>query len=195
MDLDIYIENWIISDGNYRHFCEGETRDFALEFYAPKDLTKVALSSKHFRASSGYTYDVSAEIVFISEAICVLDFGLAAYSESSSTLKAGYQLGDFVQGRISLGIDPFFYFEQLSKISGVPPLIYEWRINSVEQDTSPLVPTEIGGRQGYRKLTGRSFHAVRATSENVTVPNEISPLHVLHCTKLDRPASSTFRHG
>jgi len=194
MDFDIYIDSWIISDGNYEHFCEGETREFALEFYAPDGLTKVG-PSRHFRASGGCTYDVSAEIVCISEEICVFDFGLAAYSESSSTLKAGYQLGDFVQGKITLGIDPFFYFEDLSKMPGVPPLIYEWRINSVEQDTSPLVPPEICGRQGYMKQIGRSFHGVRGTFESIPVPHEIGPLHVLHCTKLDSSASSTFRHG
>ena len=116
-----------------------EIREFALEFYAPDRLVTVASVDKQLEAGSGYTYDVAAEIVFVSEDICVLDFGLAAYSERSSALEAGYRLGDFVKGKISFGVDSFSYFERLSKIRGVPPFIYEWCINSVEQDTSPLI--------------------------------------------------------
>ena len=193
MDFDVYIDSWIISDGNYDHFHEGEIREFALEFYAPDGLTRLPSSARHFRASSGYTYEVEAEIVFISDEICVLDFGLAAYSENSADLKAGHRLGDVVQGKITLGVDPFFYFERLSKISGVPPLIYEWRINSVEQDTSPVVPTKICGREGYAKQSGRSFRRVPATSERITLPNEIGALHVLRCTKLDVAPSTVLK--
>jgi hypothetical protein len=84
----------------------GRNPRVALEFYAPGGLTRLASSAKHFRASRGYAYDVEPEIVFISNDICVLDFGLAAYSENSSILKASCRLGDVVRGKISLGLDP-----------------------------------------------------------------------------------------
>ena len=195
MNLDVYIDSWVISDGNYEHFREGEIREFALEFYALHRLATVASVDKQLEVNSEYTYDVTAEIVLVSEDICVLDFGLAAYSESGSTLDAGYRVGDLVKGKISFGVDPFFYFERLSKIPGVPPLIYEWCINSVEQDTSPSAPTDVCRRQGYAKdESRRSFRRVRGTFENVTVSPETVPLHVLHCTKLDTPPSNGFRH-
>jgi hypothetical protein len=40
---------------------------------------------------------------------------------------------------IYLRIDPFFYFETLSQIPCVPPLIYSWRINSIFRETAPFI--------------------------------------------------------
>jgi hypothetical protein len=41
-------------------------------------------------------------------------------------------VGDFVQGSLRFGVDPFFYFERHCKIHSIPPLIYEWQVNSIE---------------------------------------------------------------
>jgi len=40
---------------------------------------------------------------------------------------------------LRLGVDPFFYFEQLCRIPSIPPLIYDWQVNAIEQDTTPYI--------------------------------------------------------
>ena len=58
-------------------------------------------------------------------------------------------VGKFVNAEIYLGIDPFFYFERLNALSGMRPLIYSWKINSIRQQTAPFVET--------RKLSGQKI--------------------------------------
>ena len=71
-------------------------------------------------------------------------------------------VGKFVTAEIYLGIDPFFYFERLCKFSGMRPLIYSWKINSIRQQTAPFIETRNPSGQkllvrdeaklGYKKL-------------------------------------------
>jgi hypothetical protein len=187
MNLDIHIYGWVIEDGNYGHFVVGETREFALEFYAPLTLTKTNRTEKSLEKAEGYSYDVIAQVVSATDDICVIDFGLLAYSESSLDLNAGNCIGDFLQGNILLDVDPFFYFERLAKLPSSPPLIYKWRIDSIEQDTTPWM-RENGVY--VRDETRRSFQSVGATSELVS--SDISAAHVLHCATLNTPARREF---
>ncbi len=184
MTLDVYIDGWVITDGNYADFIEGEVREFALEFYAPLSLAKSARSAKQLGPSSGYTYDVTAEVVLASDDICVIDFGLLAYSGSLLDLKAGNRAGDVVEGNIRLGVDPFFYFEALAQLPSVPPLIYRWHIDAIEQDTTPYMLKD-GTYVPDEKH--RAFAHIGATFENVSRVNDVSPAYVLHCSKLDGP--------
>jgi hypothetical protein len=197
MNFDVYIDHWVIADGNYEEFREGETRQFALEFYSPNALTKVNAAPKRLIPMNGYKYHVSAEVAFASEGICVIDFGLRAYSNSTSDTQAGHKFGDFVEGDIALGVDPFFYFDELSNIAAVPPLIYKWSIDKIEQDTTPLVLADARGRPVYvRDESRRSYERVGATDENTIGPPQTGASYVLHCTKLDDQPRKNFRnHG
>jgi hypothetical protein len=47
--------------------------------------------------------------------------------------------------RSSLGVDPFFYFEELAKLPGMPPLVYRWRIERIERDMAPWIEVEPRG--------------------------------------------------
>jgi hypothetical protein len=47
-----------------------------------------------------------------------------------------------VRGIANLGVDPFFYFEQLHALAGMPPLIYTWRIDEISRQAAPFV--EVG---------------------------------------------------
>ena len=145
MKLDIYMHSWIVGDGNYRDFREGETRQFALEFWAPSLLALSQSQEKSATEDARYMYRVNAQVAFSSAEILVIDFGLLAYSEAAEDLQLGLKSGDFVSGQIALDVDPFFYFERLSKIADVPPLIYEWRIEAAEQETTPLVIGNVCG--------------------------------------------------
>jgi len=131
MNLDVHVPAWIIADGNYSPFHEGETRDFALEFYSPSPLTIVRGSVKSLRPQGGNRYRVSAEVVFVAGRVWVVDCGVLAYSEGDTVIPEGVVSGKFVEGSLVFGIDPFFYFEKLWKLPGMPPLVYQWHIDSV----------------------------------------------------------------
>jgi hypothetical protein len=62
----------------------------------------------------------------------VLSFGLMAYSSLMIDVP-GRRLGagDWMEGRIDLSVDPFFYFEELPKRKRFPPLIYAWHTSSL----------------------------------------------------------------
>jgi hypothetical protein len=198
MKLAVNLDYWIISDGNYEDFHAGEVRQFALEFYAPPSLQKVGVSEKKLRPIDKNKYQVTAEVVFASEEICVLDFGLLAYSDNAD-VRGAFTKGEFIEGEIGLGVDPFFYFEDLSNIEGVPALIYEWRIDSIEQDITPFVLAEGCDRFYIPDESRRGYAHVLGTDENVAGP----PLHlllcsrsyVLHCLSTDAPPSKVLRES
>jgi len=193
MRLDVFMDSWIIGDGNYSDFSKGETRQFALELWAPAGLKKIEGSEKSSQADQRYTYAISAEVMFASSEILVIDSGVLAYSATSSDLEAGFRVGDFVKGDVTFGVDPFFYFERLSKLPDVPALIYEWRIEWVEQETTPLISGKVCGREGYVRDQARTrFERVESTSEIIPNPHDIAPSYVLHCTKLEAAAMKTF---
>src|ERR1700730_5124935 len=139
LNLEISLSRWIIEDGNYDDFCVGESRKFALEFWASTQLTRGAENVIYLREQSGHSYDVAGKLVFGSDSVWVIDCGVLAYSERESEIEGGCKVGDFVRGSLRFGVDPFFYFERHYKIPSIPPLIYEWQVNSIEQDTTPYI--------------------------------------------------------
>jgi hypothetical protein len=183
LNLEIYLARWIIEDGNYDDFCVGERRKFALECWAPTPLTKSAENVVALREQSGHSYDVVGKRVFTSDSVWVIDCGVLAYSERESEIEGGCRVGDFVQGNLRFGVDPFFYFEQHYKIPSIPPLIYEWQVNSIEQDTTPYILSNDDARMYIRDERQRSHQSVRGTAKNLIIPDQ-GPEFILYCSKL-----------
>jgi hypothetical protein len=194
MKLVVNIDHWIISDGNYEDFHAGEIRQFALEFYAPMPLDKVSVAEKKLQLSDDYKYHITAEVTFASEGICVIDFGLLAYSQTADN-RGGFATGDFVEGDIFLGVDPFFYFDDLSRIEAVPALIYAWKIDSIQQDTTPFILLENSERTIYGADISRQSRAeVLGTDEDIVDdPLPFSTSYFLHCIKLDVSPSKVLK--
>jgi hypothetical protein len=187
LSLEIYLSRWIIEDGSYDDFCVGERRKFALEFWAPAALTKSAENVMALREQSEHSYDVGCKLVFTSDGVWVIDCGVLAYSERESGIDGGCNVGDFVQGNLRFGVDPFFYFEQHYKIPSIPPLIYEWQVNSIEQDTTPYIFSD-DARTYIRDESQRSHQSVRGTAKNLIIPDQ-GPEFILYCSKLGTAAS------
>jgi hypothetical protein len=181
LNLKINLARWIIEDGNYPDFCVGEKRRFALEFWTSSPLTLATENTIFLREQGDDSYDVAGRLLFASDVVRVIDCGVLAYSESNGQIEEGCKPGDFVQGNLRFGVDPFFYFETHSKIPGIPPMIYEWQVNSIDQDTTPFVLSE-DGRMYTRDENERSHQAVRCTSKDVIKPDR-APEFVLHCSK------------
>jgi hypothetical protein len=182
VNLEIHLARWIIEDGNYDDFRVGERRKFALELWAATPLTKSADDVIALRGQSGHSYDIVGTLVFAADGVRVIDCGVLAYSERETEIEDGCKVGDFVQGNLRFGVDPFFYFERHYKIPSIPPLIYEWQVNSIEQDTTPYIFSD-DARMYIRDESQRSHQSVRGTSKNLITPDQ-GPEFILYCSKL-----------
>jgi hypothetical protein len=182
LNLEIYLARWVIEDGNYDDFCVGERRKFALEFWASTPLKKSVENLMALREQSGHSYDVAGKLVFSSDGVWVIDCGVLAYSERESEIEGGFKVGDFVQGNLRFGVDPFFYFEQHNTIPSIPPLIYEWQVNSIKQDTTPYIFSN-DARMHIRDESQRSHQSVRGTAKNLIIPDQ-GPEFIVYCSKL-----------
>jgi len=139
------LDSWIIQDGNYTDFVTGQTAEFAVEFWLDETEAPLLSDSKSLSVKSvgGCNYEVISRITFSSPEITVLDCGLLVFSENLPHELARLSKGK-IRARLGLGIDPFFYFESLNQVSGVPPLIYSWCIKSILIETAPFIET-VGG--------------------------------------------------
>lgn len=179
LKLDIWLSSWIIEDGNYDDFDVGETRKFAVEFWSPSCMTKTNECVLSLRQKENHSYSANGKITFATDDVVVIDCGVLTYSERRAEVQG--KIGDFVTGDLSFGIDPYFYFGYLYKIPGMPPLIYQWQIDAIVQDTTPFIQGEVCGRLGWvPDEKRRSFKNVGTTRNNPAGSD-----HVRRCTKVD----------
>ncbi len=130
---NIGLAPWIIEDGNYDHFMKGDTREFAVEFYG--DLAVVKSSQKSAEHVRDDTYKISAEVIYSTSEILIIDCGLLIYRERVGRI---LEVGSYVSGQVTFGVDPFLYFESLNKTPDVPALIYTWKIDKIDLVSSNL---------------------------------------------------------
>lgn len=145
--LTIALDAWIIQDENYGEFEAGDVTTFAVEFHFRAGAIEVvppAATGPLIRHLSESSYRVSCPIVYLAPKWWVIDIGVPVYQERFPPRYAA--LGQWVQGDITLGIDPFFYFERLSKEPGSPPLIFEWVVDAIDMQAAPLIENEVGLR-------------------------------------------------
>ena len=176
---------WIVQDGNYADFTTGQDAKFALEFYSPVGLRPAApgpMTAEHLSASR---YRVHAQVVFASDAVCVIDAGLfVAFEERQPPPHA--VAGGWVEGEVYVGIDPFFYFEYLHKNEGMPPLSYRWQVQRILRETTPWVEV--------RDAHGRTVRTRDETKEAFVPVRETDAWHddgnghyVVECRRLGGP--------
>ena len=126
--LSIGIDSWIIQDGNYGDFAVADTIKFALEF-SGKKLVPSSTCEQRAHLLHTSTYRVRAMVVFVHPTVWVIDFGVLAYWDAEPPSFA--KIGDWVEGDVFVGIDPFFYKEYLHKLPGIPNLHYNWKVEGV----------------------------------------------------------------
>lgn len=162
--LLIGLSAWIIQDGNYPDFEAGKAYDFALEFYPHVPPTCHTDTTAPSLISLGDAlYDATGSVIFGSEDAWIVDFGVAAFREEH--VPAAATVGTSVKSRIYLGVDPFFYFERLSRIVGMPKITQHWFVHGIQLETTPWVESldENGRKFRTRDESRKSYHAVNAT--------------------------------
>ena len=129
-NLTIGLSAWIIQDGNYRDFTVGDEAAFALEFYSESGLLQTAGKAVGLQWQGDSFYDGAGRVVHLDTDWWVLDFGVLAYSESRPP--TGAEVGQMWSGGLSIGVDPFFYFEHLARRPSAPAIIYDWIVENIE---------------------------------------------------------------
>ena len=164
---NIALNAWIIQDGNYPDFFLGQIAEFAVKFYQPRE-TPFAPSSLPISAVpvSGLAYRVVGRTVLHSDRITVLDIGILVYCDFSPDTEHFAAVPVF-ETELQLSVDPFLYFEALSKLPDIPALIYTWRIAGILQETGPFVEIESGLSTGQkmrvRDATQRGYKEISRT--------------------------------
>lgn len=142
-ELVVGINAWVIQDGNYGDFSHGEQHRFAIEFYGP-ELTASAERVKRCHHIGEGNYAIAGEVIFLTPTVWVLDIGIKVFWESRPPEFA--QVGQWVRGKLWLGVDPFFYKGYLHKLADMPSLSYEWTVTQIQMCKGPWVEKEEGGR-------------------------------------------------
>lgn len=147
-DLRIGMNSWIIQDGNYGDFAVGDSGVFALEFCGDALIgsSKRTVELTHIKDSH---YRICGKVVYARPNVWVIDVGIQAFWEHSPP--DSVSVGDWVEGEIFLGIDPFFYKEYLYKEDGIPNLSYNWSIKRIERNDTPWLETS--NAHGGKMLT------------------------------------------
>jgi hypothetical protein len=118
------VDAWIIQDGNYADFNNGQKLGFALEFH-PAFLKVSDCRSKSAEHINSSRYKVCGQVIYRSKTVWVLDAGFLAFLSSKPPKYA--KKGTWVEGEVQIGIDPFMFFESLNKMPGMPSLTYGLR--------------------------------------------------------------------
>lgn len=170
---NITLAPWILADGNYERFASGQLAEFALEFWT--DALTNSTCRQPACEPQGHGYDVNAEVTTRYEDAWVIDFGLRAYRNEAPLVKT--RAGEFVSGRIEIGVDPFHYFAELSERPEMPPLVYSWRVARIVLVATPLVRVRTGlfRRQWVPDQSKREEHDVEATDS----PNPVNLQYLL----------------
>jgi hypothetical protein len=205
----IGLENWVLQDGNYTDFAVGQRRQFALEFSYDRSA-RLQLSEATERTARysgrGNVYVVRGELIRDGSGPAphgfVLDFGLKAYDNWMvlDDLEPP-SAGSWLEGEITLFVDPFEYMDRLANQKGMPPLIQTWEILGIEKDISPTIQVEYGDPRYFGPDEGpmRIADPERELYESVerTRMREDGPgWYQLRCALLpDEPTSSMARSG
>ncbi len=174
LTLDIELSAWILADGNYEFvsFAVGKTAKFALEFcqkgysLSTEPLSLVASTTPSF-------YEATADVVYRDESAWILDFGpVSAYRTGASPVDFGQR----IKSEISLHIDPFQYYESLSKLENIPPLIYEWQLVGIDMCVN----------------APEQFIAVEKIDLQSDRRNGSTDSYILHCSLQSETATKVF---
>ena len=116
------------------------------------------------RTLIGAEYQVRAQVVHVASNAWVIYFGAPAFQDAAPP--AWVENGGCITGRIYVGIDPFFYFEGLKDVTGMPNLFRDWQVRKILLETTPWKETITltGGKLVVRENSVPTFVEVQHTN-------------------------------
>ena len=169
---------YLVGDGEYPVLSRGqEIESFALEFH-PRSLRVVSAGPKDARLSTGCDYDVLAEVLFVSDKACLIDFGLlAACSLPGRDVPKEVRVGNYVAGVIYIGIPLSI---PVLPEHFMPSLKHRWHIEAISANITPLIESmSLSGRK-YRH-----YDDSKTAYKDVDSTNTGAMDYVLECELLN----------
>lgn len=174
IEWNLYYEEWIIADGQ-PHLHTGEVFEwFALEFWPAKGLAQAEDRAKSAVCVTDYHYRVVAEVVYLSEKACVLDFGLRAI-RTRDLLPPGCKQGDYVTGEINICL-PLCTEVVPEDVSET--LKHKWQVKRILADMTPYITRPDNPRFYFRDESQLRYQEVSSTNEVRTHG------YILNCSEL-----------
>lgn len=163
----IGVDSWVILDGNYPDFFTGQRTDFAVEFASRSGLARLdGAREPSVRWIADSRYEVIAQVVHDRPNAQVIDFGMLAYHYIGiEDPEHRSQVGGWVTGEINLGVDPFFYVDDLANEGGFPALIYSWTVQEVLQRSEASGLLEIERTDVWGDLSTSPSYVLRCHRE------------------------------
>jgi hypothetical protein len=188
--LWIWLPGWVIGDG-FGDVRVGDRKQFAIELWFPESIERSEQCSSTLQESYDYTYDLCAKLIWQMKPrveehlLSIMQFGsLSGYHQDVTEQMPVLQLGAGVRSKASLGVDPYPYEDWMHKLSGIPPLIYQWQVEKITRDATPL--RLVNGR--YQLIEQREFVDISSTAEGPDAYDGTTPIRaadfVLHCQLL-----------
>lgn len=134
-EWNLHYEDWIIGDGEPDRQV-GDVFDwFALAIWGDEKLRKIGEAQKSAVPISDFRYRVVAEVIYVSQNACIIDFGLRA-TTTDDLLPSDCQAGDFITGEIGLRLP---LVTEVGPEEELKKLAYRWRVNGISADFTPYV--------------------------------------------------------
>jgi hypothetical protein len=174
--------SYLIADGAYPELSVGQDIDcFALEFH-PRSLMVVSPRPKETRLVLGCDYSVVAQILYVSDKACLIDFGLrAACSLPGRDVPKRAKVGGHVQGFIYVGIP--LCIPQIPE-HFKPTMKYKWHIGGISANVTPLVESK---SVFWAKQKTQEYDKSRMAFKEVDSTNAGAMDYVLHCDFIAEP--------
>ena len=132
-EWNLRYDAWIIGDGEPNRDV-GEVFDwYAVEFWSVEGLATVEAKSKSAVSIADYEYRVVAEVVYLSEDACIIDFGLRVIAHTRICVP-GCRQGDYVAGNVSIGLPAII---ENAPNALLKTLEHRWRVNRISADLTP----------------------------------------------------------
>jgi hypothetical protein len=173
------LASWIIQDGNYDEVTTGDHLDAAVEFGFEDAPTLTEAESPSASHDSGSTYDVAGRVELVEPEVWVVDIGITVFNEAPPP--RGVAVGDRVAGKFWLGVAHSLY---RASLSGMPALIYSWRVVEILQQTAPFVPGP-EPRTRVRDASRLGWKTIERT--NAWTDDDGSADYLLRCELLPEP--------
>lgn len=174
-EWNLSYEEWMIGDGS-PHRDTGEIFDwFAVAFWTWEQLAKSEERSQSAVAIQDFKYRVVAEVTFLSEKVCILDFGLQAIGALISPL---CKEGDYVSGEIRLNLP---LCTEIGPDEVFKTLKHRWRVNSISADLTPYV-AQPENPSFFTRDDSRVHYQDVSSTRSVMARD-----YILHCTEVFPP--------
>jgi hypothetical protein len=174
VEWNLYYPSWMIADGEPDRERGDSFEWFAVEFWTEGILEKTDKRPTSAVSLTDYNYRVVAEVVYLSEKACVIDFGLRAI-RTRDLLSPECKQGDYVTGQINIGLPLCTEMvpEEVLKTLG-----HKWHVNGISADLTPYVALPENSRVHVRDVSQIRYQEVRSTTILRT------HTYILHCSEI-----------